>query len=244
VIAIGPYRFTETDANGTLRAGGQLFDLLTDGLAPSAEVAVAPHRRQAEAVMGDVGCDDPATALATFWDAWRAAMVAVRATGAFGPRALATATGLFRNHGGVPKIAEDRIEVDHAGVVGDRQANRTHHGRPWQALCLWDTGVIDAFRAQGHTLAPGAAGENVSLSGFDWARVRPGVHLRIGDVLAEVSAYAVPCPKNARWFSDGQPDRMHHRHGPVSRVYATVLEPGTIRLGDPAMLEPDPEAGP
>jgi MOSC domain-containing protein YiiM len=31
---------------------------------------------------------------------------------------------------------------------------------------------------------------------------------------------------------------MHHDRGPVSRVYATVLEPGTVRVGDAAILEP------
>ena len=123
-------------------------------------------------------------------------------------------------------------------MLGDRQADRDNHGRPWQALCLWSTEVIDDFRAEGHPLAPGLAGENVTITGLPWARVRPGVQLRLGDVLAEVSAYAVPCRKNAAWFVDGRFDAMHHRHGPRSRVYATVLEPGTITHGAPVLLEP------
>jgi MOSC domain-containing protein YiiM len=67
----------------------------------------------------------------------------------------------------------------------------------------------------------------------------PGAQLQLGEVRCEVSSYALPCKKNARWFTDGRFDVMHHRRGPVSRVYATVLEPGTIRVGDPAILEPD-----
>jgi hypothetical protein len=31
---------------------------------------------------------------------------------------------------------------------------------------------------------------------------------------------------------------MHHERGPVSRVYATVLQPGVIAVGDAAVLEP------
>jgi hypothetical protein len=236
---IGPYRFSDTDRSRTLAHWEDLFDLLTDGLAPSAEAAVAPHRRAVAQVVAEVAPTDPAAALATFWTAWRGAMEAVRATGAFGPSAVATVTGLFLGPGGVPKEPVPRVEVDHGGVVGDRQAARVHHGRPWQALCLWDTAVVDRFRAEGHVdLVPGAAGENISLSGLEWSRVRPGVRLRLGDVLAEVSAYAEPCRKNARWFADGDPDRMHHRHGPVSRVYATVLEPGPVAVGDAALLEP------
>jgi len=57
-------------------------------------------------------------------------------------------------------------------------------------------------------------------------------------VLAEVSAYAVPCKKNAPWFVGGRFDAMHHRHGIHSRLYATVLEPGTISHGAPVLLEP------
>lgn len=167
-------------------------------------------------------------------------MAAVRETGAFGPSEVGTVHGLFLSDGGVPKDLAARIEVDHGGVMGDRQADRANHGRPWQALCLWSSEVIDAFRADGHPLGPGLAGENVTLSGISWDRVRPGVHLRVGDVLAEVSSYAVPCKKNAAWFDAGSFDLMHHRHGPVSRVYATVLETGSIAIGDPVLLEPPP----
>ena len=67
----------------------------------------------------------------------------------------------------------------------------------------------------------------------------PGAQVQIGPVRLELSAYAVPCKKNADWFTDGRFDAMHHRHGPVSRMYATVLDPGTIALGDEAVLEPD-----
>jgi MOSC domain-containing protein YiiM len=123
-------------------------------------------------------------------------------------------------------------------VVGDRQADRRDHGRPFQALCLWSTEVTDELRADGHPIAPGLAGENVSLTGLPWPRVRPGARLRLGDVLAEVSSYAVPCSKNARWFTGGRFDVIHHDKGPYSRVYATVLEPGRITEGDPVLLEP------
>ena len=39
--------------------------------------------------------------------------------------------------------------VDAAGIVGDRQGNRQHHGRPWQALCLFSIYVIDDLAACG-----------------------------------------------------------------------------------------------
>ena len=71
-----------------------------------------------------------------------------------------------------------------------------------------------------------------------WADVRPGVRLRLGSVLCVVSAFAIPCTHNKAWFIDGDFELMHHDRGPVSRVYATVLEPGSIATGDGAVLEP------
>lgn len=241
MIEIGPYRFSESDAAQTLFHGERLFDLLTEGLGPDAGPAVASLRSVAEQAWTGPGDGPPAdpVALVRFWDAWRSAMQAVRATGGFGPSAVGTATGLFTSDGGVPKAPTPTLEVDHGGAVGDRQANRTHHGRPWQALCLWSSEVVETFRAAGHPIAPGRAGENVSVTGLAWPRVRPGTHLRMGDVLVEVSSYATPCAKNALWFTNGAFDLMDHRHGPVARVYATVLEPGTVRTGDPVLLEPD-----
>jgi len=241
VLTIGPYRFTEQDVHTTLQAGWALFDLLEDGLPPRAVSAVAPHRKVAEAALEGVmaGTVDPHQALPVVWDEWRAAMGALRHDGAFGPSAVGTATGLFTSRGGVPKLAVDALDAGWSGAAGDRQRARKHHGRPFQALCLWSNEVIDGFRAQGHPLAPGLAGENVTLAGIDWARMRPGVQLRLGDVLAEVSSYATPCVKNAPWFLGGDFNAMHVRNGPVSRVYATVLEPGRIAVGDAVLLEPD-----
>lgn len=236
---VGPYEFSDQDRTRTLQHGVSLIDLVTDGLPADAADAAAPFRARAAEVLADVAPDDPAQALDRFWGEWRSAMAAVRATGAFGRPAIGTATGLFRGDGGVPKHPVDHLAVTHAGVVGDRQAHRQHHGRPWQALCLWSTEAIDLLRADGHPIAPGRAGENVTITGLPWGRVRPGVQLRLGDVLAEVSAYALPCKQNARWFVDGRFDAMSHRHGPVSRVYATVLEPGEISHGAPCLLEPD-----
>jgi MOSC domain-containing protein YiiM len=130
-------------------------------------------------------------------------------------------------------------EVGDRGLLGDRQADRRHHGRPLQALCLWSVEVIDALRAQGHPIHPGAAGENITLTGIDWTTVRPGTQILLGNVLVEVSAWSTPCAKNAPWFADGDFTRIDHElHPGWSRAYAWVREPGTLRPGDPAIVEP------
>lgn len=164
----------------------------------------------------------------------------LHALGVGAPRSQGTVYGLFVSPGGVPKHPIDEAVVRYRGVDGDRQATRRHHGRVWQALCLWSSDVIDRLRAEGHPIAAGYAGENVTVSGIDWSVVRPGVRVALGDVLAEVSAYAEPCSQNAGWFRDGDFGRMSHDREPgVSRVYAGVVRDGVIRPGDAVIVEPD-----
>lgn len=157
---------------------------------------------------------------------------------------VATHTGsvtqLNVGRGGVPKDPVDRAEVTPSGLAGDHQNDRIHHGRPFQALCLYSNDVIAALRAEGHPIFPGAAGENITVEGIDWAALRPGTVVSIGDdVRIELSSYATPCAKNAQWFADRDFRRMlQDTHPGWSRIYATVLVPGVIGAGDPVVVEP------
>lgn len=137
------------------------------------------------------------------------------------------------SRGGVPKLPIDSAVIDESGVVGDVQADRVHHGSPEQALCLFSLEVIQRMQAEGHPIAPGSAGENVTVSGVDWDEVAPGTRMTLGPVEIEITHYTTPCAKNARWFADGRFTRMHQsKHPGESRVYARVIRGGTIRCGD------------
>ena len=225
--SIGPYTFTETDARRTVENLDDVWALYAQGRNATVLEALYPT------LTGDLEID-----LQRVWAAWTAAGPALRAAGQLPARTGGTVAQLNLSPGGLPKTSVERVDVEWRGVVGDRQATRVHHGRPWQALCLWSTEIIDALHADGHPIAPGLAGENITLSGLPWADVRAGVRLRIGEVLCEISAYALPCFKNKPWFKSGEFDVMHHDRGDVSRVYATVLEPGSITVGQLAILEP------
>ena len=143
--------------------------------------------------------------------------------------------------GGVPKQPVESAEVGFRGLAGDHQDDRVHHGRPFQAVCLYGLDVIEALHAEGHPIAPGSAGENVTVARLDWATLRPGTLVAIGDdLLLELSSYATPCAKNAGWFAGGDFRRMDQdRHPGWSRLYGTVLRPGTVRTGDPVVVEPE-----
>ena len=149
-----------------------------------------------------------------------------------------TVAGIFVSDGGVPKHPMPATSVLHRGLLGDRQAERRHHGRVWQAVCLWSADVVDVLRAEGHPIHLGAAGENVSIRGIDWALIRPGTRVLLGDdVVLEVSLPALPCYKNAQWFVDGDYDRMHHeREWGIARMYASVVTEGRLTEGTRAVL--------
>jgi MOSC domain-containing protein YiiM len=133
---------------------------------------------------------------------------------------------------GLPKKAIDTATITWRGVDGDVQSSRVHHGRPWQALCLWSTEAIDTLHSQGHPIAPGYAGENITISGIPADAFRPGAQFRCGSVRGFFTAYSLPCSKNSQWFINKEFNLMHYEHGPLSRVYAMVTHTGHIAVGD------------
>ena len=99
--------------------------------------------------------------------------------------------------GGVPKRAVPAAQVSVEGLTGDRQRNRKFHGGPDRAVCLYSLEIIEALRAEGHSIGPGSAGENLTIAGLDWARLKPGDRLNIGaDLQLEVMSYTTPCRVN------------------------------------------------
>jgi MOSC domain-containing protein YiiM len=135
--------------------------------------------------------------------------------------------------GGVPKQAIPVAEIDVSGVIGDVQRTRRHHGRPWQAICLYSNDVIEALRQEGHPIVAGGTGENLTISGIDWSRLRGGLTITIGDVALRTTATAIPCHQIAGCFMDRRSDRIHHADHPGwARWYASVLGGGTVSRGD------------
>jgi len=135
--------------------------------------------------------------------------------------------------GGVPKASIPVAEIGQGGVLGDVQRHRRHHGRPWQAICLYSSDVIGALRAEGHPIVAGGAGENLTLSGIDWARMRGGLTITIGDVVLRTSSPAAPCTNIGDCFTERHWNRIDHvEHPGWARWYASVLSGGTVSTGD------------
>jgi MOSC domain-containing protein YiiM len=146
--------------------------------------------------------------------------------------------------GGVPKHAVAGARVTRLGLAGDQHRDLEHHGGPERALCLFPLEAIRDLAAEGHTIVPGAIGENVTTEGLDWSLVVPGAHLLLGErVLVQVTRYTIPCLNIAPVFRDRDFKRVSQkRHPGWSRVYARVLAEGELRTGDTVRLLSEREA--
>jgi MOSC domain-containing protein YiiM len=137
--------------------------------------------------------------------------------------------------GGVPKLAVREGHVNEFGMLGDEHRFPDIHGGPERALCLFSLERILELQAEGHSIFPGAVGENVTIAGLDWDEVVPGVQLSLGDeVLLEITSYTTPCNTIPAFFIDGRYQRISQKvHPGWSRVYARVLREGKLQVGQP-----------
>ena len=148
-------------------------------------------------------------------------------------------TSINRSHGGVPKHQVREARVTRSGLEGDRQRNLKHHGGPDRALCLYSEELIAALREEGHPIAPGSVGENVTVFGIDWRLMTPGTRIALGEVIIEVTSYTAPCRTIRESFDAERFTRISEKSHPGwSRVYARVLVEGLLRSGDEVRLLP------
>ena len=145
---------------------------------------------------------------------------------------------LNRSGGGVPKLGVREAFVDADGLEGDKQRDLRFHGGPERALCLFPLELILRLQAEGHPVFPGSVGETVTVTGLEWARIEPGARLSLGEeALVEITSYTSPCKTIAASFADGDFKRISQKLRPGdSRLYARVLRPGRLAVGDSIKL--------
>jgi MOSC domain-containing protein YiiM len=149
------------------------------------------------------------------------------------------------SRGGVPKRAIAEADVTPLGIVGDTCAHPQIHGGPRQAVLLITSEGIDELKALGFPLYYGALGENLTTRGLDRRSWRLGQRYRAGNVVIEITKVRGPC-EQLNVYGPGlqqaiydQAVRTSDPSSPrwgLSGFYAAVLQPGTIRPGDPISL--------
>jgi MOSC domain-containing protein YiiM len=129
--------------------------------------------------------------------------------------------------GGIPKHAVASARVGELGLDGD--AHRyAFHGGPDRAVCLFSVEDYERLAQDGvRATPPGAFGENVLTRGLDYARLRAGDRLEIGDeVLLEIHDVREPC-KTLRPLDARFPALLVGRSGFLCRV----LRGGSVSPG-------------
>lgn len=140
--------------------------------------------------------------------------------------------------GGVPKLPVAGARIHSLGLDGDGHVS-PKHGGPLKAVCLYSIEAIERIAGEGHQAFPGSYGENLTIAGLDWGRLRTGDRLRVGDggPLLELTDNATPCAKQARWFVDERIERLSALLYPDdARWYASVIEEGPVAAGDRVTL--------
>ncbi|HEY7390393.1 MAG TPA: MOSC domain-containing protein [Bryobacteraceae bacterium] len=146
--------------------------------------------------------------------------------------------------GGVPKQAITKGSVTTSGIAGDAW-RYPFHGGPKRAILLITSEGIDLLVAQGFPLYHGALGENVTTRGLDRLSLRLRQRFRAGQAIIELTQVRLPCEtlsvygtgiQAAMYDGRAQAGDVASPVWGLSGFYASVVEPGILRPGDPIAL--------
>ncbi len=126
------------------------------------------------------------------------------------------------SNGGIPKRPVFQANVTINGIDGDGHAHGKHN-RLDRAVSLFDIEILHELVREGFPLAPGLAGENLTLRGVFVQRMEPGTLLQVGEVLLRLEQPRKPC-----YVLDAIDPQLKHAMEGRCGYMATVLRGGTI----------------
>jgi len=90
---------------------------------------------------------------------------------------------------GLPKTPIELANVTLSGVDGDynRFRKKKKNNDPDMAVMIICTDILAQLNEEGWSVQPGDLGENLTLSGMDYASIAPGQQYKIGDVTLKIS---------------------------------------------------------
>ncbi len=133
---------------------------------------------------------------------------------------------------------EGSVSIGVEGLAGDVVCDSRYHGGPDQAVYIYGSTDYAWWEVElGRQLAPGAFGENLTISDWESAGVAVGDRFYIGEVILEVTSPRVPCATLSCHMGDStflKKFRLAERPG----VYCRVLCEGKVQAGDEVRHEP------
>jgi len=147
----------------------------------------------------------------------------------------------------IVKPVRERIHlIAGLGIEGDAHAGKTIQHRydkrrnpdapNLRQVHLIQSELFDEVAALGMTVKPGQMGENITTRGLDVLRLSRGTHLKIGEVVIEVTGLRNPC----KYLNQITPGLMKACIGkwedgtilPKTGIMGIVINGGDIRAGD------------
>lgn len=117
---------------------------------------------------------------------------------------------------------EEAILVKDWGIQGDAHAGHWH-----RQVSLLSYEKVEEFRKKGADIEPGAFGENLIVSGYDFRNLAVGTRFQCGEAVLEMTQIGKECHSHCEIYK-----RMGECIMPREGVFAIVLHGGTIRKGD------------
>lgn len=135
------------------------------------------------------------------------------------------------------------VRLSATQLEGDEQADKVHHGGPDKAVCAYFHEHYPYWESiLGKPLAPGAFGENFTLSGSAESSVRIGDIYRLNDARLQVSQPRGPCFKLSAKHRRPTLEAEVRASG-FTGFYFRVLTPGIVTAGSRLTLEAAHQAG-
>lgn len=129
---------------------------------------------------------------------------------------------ISENRGTAKHEIEEAILVKDWGIQGDAHAGHWH-----RQVSLLSYEKVEEFRKKGADIEPGAFGENLIVSGYDFRNLAVGTRFQCGEAVLEMTQIGKECHSHCEIYK-----RMGECIMPREGAFAIVLHGGTIRKGD------------
>jgi MOSC domain-containing protein YiiM len=138
------------------------------------------------------------------------------------------------------------VELGPLGLTGDQVCDTENHGGPEQAVYAYADEDADWWAEHlQREIPPGLFGENLRTARVEVSGAEIGERWRVGGadgVLLQVTAPRIPCITFAERMGEPHWIKRFGERG-LPGAYLAVLEPGTVRAGDPVAVEYRPGHG-